>query len=75
MSNPFGTYFDMHKHATQAELEAELSRVFVPALARRALAMKGGNERFDLRFFVQKDMWDNYGDMLHVTELDGKPAI
>jgi hypothetical protein len=57
------SYVDMHEHNTQEKIEAELSRVLVPSLARAALAMKGAHGAgFEMRYRVQKDMWDNYGD-------------
>lgn len=57
------SYVDMHEHDTQEKMEAELSRVLVPFLARAALAMKGvGGAGFEMRYRVQMDMWDNFGD-------------
>jgi len=57
----------MNRHTTEEAVAAELSRVLVPVLAKAAVQMRGKNARFEMRFLVQKDMWDNYGDYLRLT--------
>lgn len=39
-------------------------------LADHFLAHRGHNSRVIIQCFIQKDMWDNYGDYLRVNQLD-----
>lgn len=54
----------------RAEIEKELVEKLVPLLADRAQAMTAvGFGCFELRGYVLKDMWDNYGEYFRFVEL------